>query len=184
MNTSEPTSSSSEISIQEQRQSGPKAASQDLNTLMFRFAGVVGFCLVIVGSFLPFCQFPVAGQASWFGGGQGTGSVAVIFAGFGILCYAMRLVHIPIVISLCAGFLFFLDVLTTYDKIAIANNVTGDLSAPFRYVFDIFRDAFRIGNGAFFIFVGLSLAFWAGVFVLFSDVIETVPPTERSSDTR
>ncbi|MBF0500581.1 MAG: hypothetical protein HQM09_10655 [Candidatus Riflebacteria bacterium] len=125
------------------------------NTLML--TGIIGFCLVILGSFIPYCQFPVAGATTWFAGGHGAGALVSLLAIAGIFCYMSKQKFVPLAISFFAGFLFIIETVITYDMVAIKNGATSDATAPFRNWLDIFHDACRIGNGASFIFLGFAM---------------------------
>jgi hypothetical protein len=138
-----------------------RSPAQSLRALepVLPFAGMAGFLAVIIGVFSPFAQFPVEGFPTWFGGGAGSGMPVLIFAVIGGLAFAVRVYSVPLVIACMSGFVLAMDVLTSYDSSAILKNTVNIPTAEFRFVLDIFLDAFRFGHGAFYILFGLGLVF-------------------------
>jgi|GEM_PF-6667396 len=130
-----------------------KASSQSRD--IFRLTAFVGFAIVVVGLFMPFLRSPIEEQVSWLGKGDGIAALFFVIIGCG--CLFLRHFVAPLFLSLLSLFFLLLDILITYDLIAIKNGVTGEPTAPFRLIVDIFWSAMRLGNGAFFIVSGFIL---------------------------
>lgn len=123
----------------------------------FQMFALMGCLIVLGGSFLPFCQFPIENHTTWFGGGTGTGAVVglcTIATGVLIL---FRHLFLPTCYVFFAGFFLCLEILIAYDTQAIKAGTETIKEAKFRSVLEIYGDAFSPGYGALWIALGLCL---------------------------
>lgn len=114
----------------------------------------------------------IARPGSWFDHGRGSGVMVFLFCVAGIISLVFRNLFIPLVFAVMTAFMWFLDVTTTYDMIAIAKGTTNTSDTPFRLLYQIFRDALRFGNGAFFVCFGMSLVICAASLAILSQILE------------
>lgn len=102
------------------------------------------YLVLIVSVFLPFVPI---NNGAWFSIGMGKYiGIAAIFAIYALL---VKNYFAAFFISIFASFFVFHEVIIFYDNYAIELGKELTSEGTFRFVFDIFKDAFQVKFGAF-----------------------------------
>ena len=129
--------------------------SNSLNSptsLLLNFLSLVVtvFYIIVIGSV--YLQFvPILNQ-NWFS--LGTGKFIGIAAIFGIYCILIKNYFAAFFISLFSSFFVFHEVIIYYDNYAIELGQELGSNGTFRFVFEIFANAFNLKYGAFWAVFG------------------------------
>ncbi|MDD3000240.1 MAG: hypothetical protein PHF29_00615 [Candidatus Riflebacteria bacterium] len=129
-------------------------------TIDFRFYAVLTFIFLAITIFAVFGQFTSLSQASWVKIGMGIPVMISCFVAMILLLYD----HYFFVFFILIFNLFFLfhDIIIIYDNEAVMRSLeiaTENTPGLYRYVVDIFSDAFKFGTSAIWAFIGLLSSF-------------------------
>ncbi len=114
------------------------------NFNIFNLFAVLLYLILIISVFIPFVPI---NNGAWFSIGMGKYiGIAAIFA---IYALFVKNYFAAFFISIFASFFVFHEVIIFYDNYAIELGKELTSEGTFRFVFDIFKDAFQVKFGAF-----------------------------------
>lgn len=129
-------------------------------TIDFRFYAGLTFIFLAITIFSVFGQFTSLSQSSWVKLGMGIPVMISCFAAMILLLYD-RYFFVFFILIFNLFFLFH-DIIIIYDNEAVMRSLeiaTEKTPGLYRYVVDIFSDAFKFGTRAIWAFIGLLSSF-------------------------
>ncbi len=124
--------------------------------------GLVGTCLVALGTFLPFVQVPITGNLNYFNNAQGDGLIILACAALAAIGFAFKRFRIALLPAFIAGALLVIDVGLTLSRIqrykedlrsALADNPYASLATGLSETIQLSIGPFIIGVGLILVFV-------------------------------